>query len=171
VRPLVLRVWGVRGDPGSPGAAAAVLLVLVGIVSAVWVANPFAAALLLPLLHSCLLVTAPEVRVRRGAALGIVALALLPLAAVALYYALALDYGPLDLAWTLLLLAVGGGLGLPALAAWCLLLGTLACVVSVIRARRTLGGPDQPDERPRIRGPVTYAGPGSLGGTESALRR
>jgi hypothetical protein len=171
VRPLVLRVWGVRGDPGSPGAGAAVLLVLVGIVTAVWVANPFAAALLLPLLHSCLLVTAPEVRVRRGAALGILALALLPLAAVALYYALALDYGPLDLVWTALLLAAGGGLGLPALVAWCLLLGALACVVSVIRARRSLSGPDKPDDRPRIRGPVTYAGPGSLGGTESALRR
>ena len=29
----------------------------------------------------------------------------------------------------------------------------------------------RPDERPRTRGPASYAGPGSLGGTESALRR
>ena len=171
-RPLVLRLWGVRGDPGSPGAAVAVILVLVAVTIAVWVANPFAAALLLALLHVSLVVTAPEVRVRRGAALGVLGLALMPVALVVLYYALALGYGPLDLLWTALLLAAGGALGLPALAAWCVLAGCLVCLLSVVRARGPLGGPPAPPEPgPRIRGPVTYAGPGSLGGTESALRR
>ncbi len=171
VRPLVLRLWGVRGDPASPGAAAAVVLVLVALTTAVWVANPFAAALLLPLLHVSLLVTAPEVRIRRGAALGLVALSLVPVALVTLLYALALGYGPLDLVWTALLLAAGGALGLPALAAWCVLAGCLVCVVSVVRARPAPGAERPPEPGPRIRGPVTYAGPGSLGGTESALRR
>ena len=171
VRPLVLRIWGVRGDPGSPGAAAAVNLVLVLVAVIVWVVNPFAATLLLPVVHATLLVTAPEVRVRRGAALAVAGLALLPLALVTLYYAIALGYGPLDLAWTVLLFAAGGALGLPALAAWCLLAGTLACALAVVRARGALGGAEPPEPGPRIRGPVTYAGPGSLGGTESALRR
>ena len=43
--------------------------------------------------------------------------------------------------------------------------------VSLVRSQRPLGADDEPDERPAIRGPLTYAGPGSLGGTESALRR
>jgi hypothetical protein len=172
VRPLVLRLWGVRGDPGSPGAGTAAVLVLVLVAVAVWIVNPFAAALLLPVAHASLFVTAPEVRVRRGAAVLAMALALAPVVAVVLYYAVALDYGPLDLLWTWLLFAVGGGLGLPALAAWCLLAGALVCTASVMRASDPLGsGTEPPEPGPRIRGPVTYAGPGSLGGTESALRR
>jgi hypothetical protein len=170
-RPLVLRIWGVRGDPGSPGAAAALALVLVGTVGAVWVANPFAAALLLPALHAWLLVTAPEVRIRRGVALGVVALTLLPAGLLALYYMIALGYGPPSLVWNLLLFAVGGAAGLPALVAWCLLLGCLVSVVSVIRSQGLYGGDEPPPVKPTIRGPITYAGPGSLGGTRSALRR
>ena len=50
------------------------------------------------------------------------------------------------------------------------LLAALADLVRVIAARRgeaaAGGGPVI-----RTRGPLTYAGPGSLGGTESALRR
>lgn len=171
VRPLLLRMWGVRGDPGSPGAAAAVNLVLVLVVAAVWVLNPFAALLLLPVVHAALLLTAPELRVRRGAALAIAGLALAPLVLVGLYYAIALGYGPLDMVWTAVLLAAGGGLGLPALAAWCLLAGALVCALSVVRHRGPLARAEPPEPGPRIRGPVTYAGPGSLGGTESALRR
>jgi hypothetical protein len=37
-------------------------------------------------------------------------------------------------------------------------------------ARRPTDGLE-PDARPSVRGPSSYAGPGSLGGTESALRR
>ncbi|MDX6698942.1 MAG: hypothetical protein QOE65_2339 [Solirubrobacteraceae bacterium] len=171
VRPLVLRVWGVRGDPGSPGAAAAVNVVLVLVAVAVWIVNPFAALLLLPVVHASLLLTAPEVRLRRGAALTVAGLAMLPLALVVLYYAIALGYGPLDLVWTWALFVAGGALGLPALTAWCLLAGALVCVLAVVRARDPLGAGEPPEPGPRIRGPVTYAGPGSLGGTESALRR
>jgi Peptidase family M28 len=171
VRPLLLRLWGVRGDPGSPGAAAALVLVLVGTVSAVWFANPFAALLLTPILHGWMLITAPEVRIRRGAATAVVGITLLPVALVALYYAFALGYGPLELIWNGLLFAVGGAPGLPALVIWCLLLGCLACVLAVVRSQGLFGGREPPEVKPAIRGPITYAGPGSLGGTESALRR
>jgi hypothetical protein len=170
VRPLVLRMWGVRGDAGSPGAAAALALVLVATVTAVWFSNPFAAVLLLPALHAWLLVTAPEVRIRRGAALGIVGLTLLPAALVALHYMFALSYSPPSFAWNLLLFAVGGGAGLPTLTAWCLLLGCLVSVLAVIRSQGLYRDDEPPEVKPSIRGPITYAGPGSLGGTESALR-
>ena len=100
-----------------------------------------------------------------------VALTLLPLVVLGLYYMIALGYSPPDLIWSLLLFAVGGGAGLPALVVWCLLLGCLASVVSVIRSQGLFDERRPPDDRPAIRGPMSYAGPGSLGGTESALRR
>ena len=48
--------------------------------------------------------------------------------------------------------------------------GCVAALVRVLLARRRIAAVAPPDERPRTRGPATYAGPGSLGGTESALR-
>ena len=59
-------------------------------------AQPYAAALLVPAAALWLLVTAPEVRMRRGAALAVVALTLLPGAVLALYFVVALGYGPLE---------------------------------------------------------------------------
>jgi hypothetical protein len=46
-------------------------------------------------------------------------------------------------------------------------------MAAVVLAWRTRPAPRTPEGEPRItvRGPLTYAGPGSLGGTESALRR
>jgi hypothetical protein len=148
------------------------VLVLLAVTVGVWAFNPFAAALLLPALHAWMLVTAPEVRMRRGAALAVVTLTLLPGALVTLYYMVALGIGPLELPWYALTVAVGGQVGLPAAIAWCLLLGCLVSVVSILRSQPALDGGDGGEgERPSIRGPATYAGPGSLGGTKSALRR
>ena len=55
----------------------------------------------------------------------------------------------------------------PAVLAWCVGLGVLGDVLAILgyRARHA------PEEPPRTRGPASYAGPGSLGGTQSALRR
>jgi hypothetical protein len=171
LRPLALHLAAVRGDPSSPAAAAALMLVLVVVGIAVWVANPFAAALLLPALHAWLLVTAPEIRMRRGAALGAIALTLLPGAILVLYYMLSQGIGPIELPWYAVTLAVGGQVGPAAALAWCLLLGCLASLVVIVNARGGLSPPGEPEPRATIRGPLTYAGPGSLGGTESALRR
>ena len=44
-------------------------------------------------------------------------------------------------------------------------------MIRVLIARRRLGPAGGPGAPIRTRGPVSYAGPGSLGGTESALRR
>ena len=46
----------------------------------------------------------------------------------------------------------------------------LAGVVRIVAARRRIDRAAEPDPI-RTRGPLSYAGPGSLGGTQSALRR
>lgn len=170
LRPLALRAAGLgtRASPPGAGAGAALALVLVGAVTMAWLFNPFAAALLLPALHGWLVLAAPEVRLRREAALALVAATLVPLGVVVLYYALALGAGPLALAWNGLLLAVGGHVGILGVLSWSVLLGCLAAVLAIASAKR-LPAPEIVD--PTTRGPLTYAGPGSLGGTESALHR
>jgi hypothetical protein len=167
VRPAVLRWARVDGEPSSPGAAAALSLVLAVTVALVWVFNPFAAALLLPVLHGWMLLAAPEVRVRQSAARTLVALTLLPVAVVVLYYSLALGANPLQLAWNAVLLVVGGQLGLLGPLSWSVLTGCLVAVLAIAGVKGL--EPPVPLE-PTIRGPGGYAGPGSLGGTESALR-
>jgi hypothetical protein len=79
-------------------------------------------------------------------------------------------YGPLDLVWSLLLLVAGGHIPPVAWLFWSLVAGCVAA--AVVLAWRTKPPPTA-DAEPKItvRGPLTYAGPGSLGGTESALRR
>jgi hypothetical protein len=47
--------------------------------------------------------------------------------------------------------------------------GALACGIAVAWRGRARAGDD--DLEIRSRGPITYAGPGSLGAVESALRR
>jgi hypothetical protein len=78
--------------------------------------------------------------------------------------------GPLDTAWMATLLVAGGHFGFWTWLAWCFI-AAVAIGVGAIALRRP-----PPAQRPgapdvTVRGPVTYAGPGSLGGTESALRR
>jgi hypothetical protein len=104
-------------------------------------------------------------------ALGVVALSLVPFAIAALILAGQLGLGPLDLAWAVLLWVAGGHLG-PA--AWVFWSAAIGCSLgAIVLAWRTRPAPRTPEGEPRItvRGPLTYAGPGSLGGTESALRR
>lgn len=166
-RPAVLRRARVEGEPSLPGAAAALSLVLALTVALAWVFNPFAAAVLLPALHGWMLLSAPEVRVRRSAARTLVALTLLPLAVMVLYYSLALGANPLQLLWNGVLLVVGGQVGVLGPLSWCVLTGCLVAVLAIARVKRL--EPAAPLE-PTTRGPATYAGPGSLGGTDSALR-
>jgi hypothetical protein len=89
-----------------------------------------------------------------------------PVALLAAYLAITLGLGPLGLAWGGVLLLAGGGVSLLSAIEWSLLAGCAISAVA-IAGRRT-----SPAEMPvTVRGPVSYAGPGSLGGTESALRR
>jgi hypothetical protein len=159
-----------RGSPAAGGAGAAAGAIVCTVVLAVWIPNPYAAALLLPAAHLWLFLGAPQTRMR--GALGWLALAagLLAPLLVLLYGMLALDAGPLELARMWLLATAGGHVSPWAAVALGALAGALALLVRVLRARRHVDR-ETPPPKPQTRGPRTYAGPGSLGGTESALRR
>ncbi len=151
------------------GAAAAVLSVMCLVAVVLWVANPFAALLVAPALHLWLWVVAPEVRLPAAGTIVMVLAGLaLPLL-VAAEYCLSLGLGPLQALWSWVLLLGGGGYGLVAAVAWSLFLGCAASVVAMALSTAREARPEP--IRVTVRGPVTYAGPGSLGGTKSALRR
>jgi hypothetical protein len=92
-----------------------------------------------------------------------------PAALMIFYYASQFDLGPLGVLWSGVLLIAGGGLGVPALLEWSIVAG---CAVSVAMIGARAARSAAPEPAPvTVRGPITYAGPGSLGGTKSALRR
>jgi hypothetical protein len=148
---------------------AGLLLVMCAVTFAIWLSDPFAALLVVPALHLWLWAISPDGRLPLWFRALLIVAGVAPTALVVLYYANGIGYGPLDLVWQAALLLAGGGVGLVAAVEWCLLLGCLAVAVTlaVLGARRERVAPVPVT----VRGPVTYAGPGSLGGTESALRR
>ncbi len=160
--------------PSDPDVVAlAVVLVLVPIGLIAWIADPYTALLVVPAAHLLLLVSGAELRLGRLGALALVALGLLPLAALCAFYADQLSLGPSAAAYTALLVVAGGQLGLASALLWSAALGAIvaAARVAVVGWRRPPRLVPVPTPEITIRGPLTYAGPGSLGGTESALRR
>jgi hypothetical protein len=155
-------------DPGRPGAGCATALVLAGAVLAVWVINPYAALVLAPGLHAWILVALTPMR--RGPALALAAAGLVLPAAIAVTYLDHLSLNPLEGAWYLLLLVTGHQVDFTSALLGCVLLGVAGSVFAIALAREG-PRPDEGSERQPVRGPPSYAGPGSLGGTESALRR
>jgi hypothetical protein len=171
--PTLVRRLGLAVRPDAEAAGLAMLLVFLAVCLTVWAVNPFTALLMLPALHLWLLIVSPELRPRPLAAIALVAIALLPLVLLVAFYAHELGLGPGELAWTAVLLFAGGHIGVPGAILWSLALG---CAAATARLALTPGAPPlgrgTGDRRENtIRGPLSYAGPGSLGGTESALRR
>jgi hypothetical protein len=166
VRPLLARRAGAAGDPQRPGAGAATALALSVAVLVVWFVNPFAALVLVPAVHFWMLATVAEARPPVTAAL--LALGLVAPAGVAVYYLARLSLDPLEGAWYLFLLVTGHHVGFVTSLLGCVLLGLFGSALAIALARRGPGEPEPP-RGPRLRGPSSYAGPGSLGGTESAL--
>jgi hypothetical protein len=71
-----------------------------------------------------------------------------------------------QLPWSLLLLVAGGQVGIPAL----LVLAVLAaCALGAFRLALLPTTGEVPPATDSVRGPMGYAGPGSLGGTESGF--
>jgi hypothetical protein len=172
---FALRVLLVRGDDAladasDPGAGCAVALVLSGAALVLWAVNPYAALLLVPAAHLWILVVLTDPAPPRRARFLLVGLGLLPAALVALYYLVSLSLDPLSGAWYLFLLVTGHSVGLITALLGCALLGVFLSTVAVARAWRE-EPPTPTAGRPPVYGPGAYAGPGSLGGTESALRR
>jgi hypothetical protein len=170
LRPLVARRMGPLGSPAAGGLAAAVGLVMAVVASLVWIPNPYAAALLLPAAHLWLLAGAPESRLRGAAGFAAAALgAVLPVL-VAVHYARALGLDPLQLGWLVTLVIADGHVSVFGMLVTGLWLACFAGILTVLRVRRRVAA-KAPPERLVTRGPAGYAGPGSLGGTKSALRR
>ena len=171
--PALMRRLGLAVRPSSDTAGLAMLLVLLAVTVLVWAINPFTALLLLPATHLWLLVVSPELRPRPPAALVLVAVGLLPLMLFMSFYAHQLGFGLGGLAWTAVLLLAGGSVGLGAAILWSLAAGcAVACaLVALLPWARPASSRRGAPSEVTIRGPLTYAGPGSLGGTESALRR
>jgi hypothetical protein len=170
LRPAVLRL--VRADePVRCEQSAGVIIVLVAtaVATAMWIANPYAAALLIPALHIWLFTLAPDLRMPRAVRLLATALGLVPIAIVMLALARSLGLGVAGAAWELLLLTAGGHISAASLLLWSLFAG---CGIGALLVAAAGEAPAGPGDVPiTVRGPRSYAGPGSLGGTESALRR
>jgi hypothetical protein len=172
--PWAVRRLGCRASPPDDDAAGlAMLAVLLLVGAGVWVFNPYAALLVLGALHLWLLLVSARTRPARPAALALVALALVPLALLIAFYASELGVGPGGIAWEAVLLLVGGQVGIAAMVLWSLAFGCVAAATLLALAPPVATEDDGIDDGTplRIRGARTYAGPGSLGGTESALRR
>lgn len=170
VRPVRRAVAARAGaDPAAPGAAIGVLLVLWVTAFALWAGNPYTAALLIPALHVWLFALLPEYRPPRGWGMAIAAVLVLPAVALGAWVASTYALSPLELAWVAAL-SVAGGMASPVgWLLWSVAAGAAASGVAVAWRGRARAGDD--DMEITMRGPMSYAGPGSLGGVESALRR
>ena len=165
LRPAIERA--ARLPEGRDEAGAALAPALVACVGALvaWFFNPYAAAFLVLPAHVWLLVCARDFRVPRWPAVALVAFSLLPFLAAFLLLAGQLSVPPWELPWTLALGLAGGTPWLAVMLGWAVVAGA-ACGALVL----AWGGGGGPDRKVTVRGPVGYAGPGSLGGTPSARR-
>lgn len=156
-------------DPDASAGRSVAVLALAGLLATIlWFANPYTAALVaIPLAVWLIVMTRAGRRpVFAGALCLLISLA--PLVVLALVEAQALSLSPLNFAWTWLLIFAGGEVGLGTLIA-CSVAGALTVCAALILLRP--GAPGIDDRREiTVRGPASYAGPGSLGGTSSALR-
>jgi hypothetical protein len=156
-------------DAASPGAAAALMLVLCAVTLAIWLENPFAAALMIVALHAWMWIVGPENRLRAPWAILLLLVGLAPGVLAALYYAKVMGLGPAAAAWNAVLMLAGGDVSVLAALEWSIVLG---CVVSLVLMMVRIARQPRPAEIPvTVRGPISYAGPGSIGATKSAIRR
>jgi len=161
----------VADDPASPGAAAALLLVLCAVTLVIWVENPFAAALLVPALHLWMWIVAPERRPAAPLAVLLFIAGLIPGVLAAVYYAAALGLGAAPAAWNAVLMLAGGSVSVMSAIEWSVVVGCVISLATMIVWIARQPRQDPADLPITVRGLITYAGPGSLGGTKSALRQ
>jgi hypothetical protein len=101
----------------------------------------------------------------------LIGLGVAPAVLVAIYFLFALNLDPLHGAWYLLMLVTGQSVGIVLALIGCLMLAA-ACGTAEIAWRLPDDDEDeQAPQGPAVYGPGSYAGPGSLGGTQSALKR
>lgn len=166
LRPMINSALTVSDSSEAPGASLAPTLVVCLISVVVWILNPYAALLLVLPVNIWLLVGARDLPLRRRWAAFWILFSLLPVLAVALAYLEELSLSPFGLVWFILLSLAGGTPPLLAAIGWSIACG--AGAAALLHAARRDRAPDQAIT---VRGPVGYAGPGSLGGVDSARRR
>jgi hypothetical protein len=151
----------VRPDPNVVGLP--LLLVLLGVSLIAWLSDPFTALLMLPALHLWLLIASPELRPGRLGSFALLALGVAPLLLLVAFYAHQLGLGPGGVAWTAVLLIAGAHVGVAGAILWSVALG--CAVVAGMLTFATLAKPPSggvvDEVEITIRGPLSYAGPGS----------
>jgi hypothetical protein len=163
-----------RGLDEAPGSGAGVAVALMLGVAAVglWLLDPFAALVAVPAVHCWMLATLIDPPPARRVRFGLIAAGLVLPVLLALYQLFVLGLNPLAGAWYLLLLVLGGQVGIGSVAVAALFTAVFGSVVAIARRSGDAPGPVAGvPPSPTTRGPLSYAGPGSLGGTDSALRR
>lgn len=156
--------------PSAPGAAVVLGLALSLATLVLWLVNPFSALIMVPALHLWMLAVLVDPAPGRRGRLALVAGGLVLPLVLAIYELSILSLDPLSGAWYLMLLVTGGHVGVLGALLGCVYAASLGSVIAI--ALSTPPEPKRPPrEVPKVRGPATYAGPGSLGGTDSALRR
>jgi hypothetical protein len=158
-------------NPLEPGAGVALALAIAAGSLLLWLVNPFAGLLAVPAAHLWMLTVLARPMPPRRLRVALIAAGVAPGVVVGIYYLFALSLDPLHGAWYLLMLVTGHSVGIVTALIGCLMLAA-ACGTAEIAWR----APDADDEEqgtpgPAVYGPGSYAGPGSLGGTSSALRR
>lgn len=174
---LLLARWlAARPDPGlreplEPGAGVALALAIAAGSLLLWLVNPYAGLLAVPAAHLWMLTVLSRPMPPKRLRAAMVAAGTAPALLVSLYYWFALSLNPLEGAWYLLMLVSGHSIGIVLSLIGCVMLAA-ACGTAEI-AWRAPGEEEDANGRqgPAVYGPGSYAGPGSLGGTESALRR
>jgi hypothetical protein len=101
--------------------------------------------------------------------LSLALLGIVPGILVIAYYMGAYGLSPIGMAWSLTLMVASGKLAASGIY-WSVALGCFASAL-VIALRAARAGTVDVEPVVTVRGPLSYAGPGSLGGTDSALRR
>lgn len=170
------RFLAARPDAGlrSPeGVGPAVALALVGAPAAllVWLVNPYAGLVVVPAAHLWMIVLLSGGALRRRVRGVLLGLGAAPVLLVALYHLFALQLDPLEAVWYLTLLVTGHSVGTVTVLLGCVLLGVGCATVELVWRTPVLPETPPPPPGPALYGPGSHAGPGSLGGTESALRR
>ena len=159
-------------EAAGSGAGVAVTLALSVAALALWLVDPFAALVAVPAVHCWMLATLIDPPPARRVRIGLLAAGLVLPVLLTVYQLFVLGVNPFGGAWYLLLLVLGGQVGVGMVVVASLFLAVFALVVRIVRRNgdAAKATPDVPVP-PSTRGPLSYAGPGSLGGTDSALRR
>ncbi len=170
IRPLLLFALGLRGQRSSvPGAPLGLAVVLEVAALATWVVNPAAAAVMVPAVVIWPVVLDAGMRPGRIAAVLGVLIGLAPVLILFEHLLTRYPLGDLSSAasWFVALISAGD-VGLFPQLWFAVLTGVSIGALLLARHGRFT---DAGDAEVTVRGPVSYAGPGSLGGVDSALER